>query len=59
MESENKTICILPDELIDEQQVMVKLLPKDIRNIKKISGCTLLGDGSIGLILDINGLVNY
>jgi two-component system chemotaxis sensor kinase CheA len=58
MESENNTICIFADELIGEQQVVVKALPTYIRNMKKIhglSGCTLLGDGSISLILDVEG----
>lgn len=61
MEGENNTVCIFADELIGEQQVVVKALPSYIRNIKKIdglSGCTLLGDGSISLILDANGLVS-
>jgi two-component system chemotaxis sensor kinase CheA len=61
LESENKTVCLFADELIGEQQVVVKALPKYIRNIKKInglSGCTLLGDGSISLILDVEGFIS-
>lgn len=60
-ETDNKTICIFADELIGQQQVVVKSLPEYIKNIKKVSGlagCTLLGDGSISLILDINELLN-
>jgi two-component system, chemotaxis family, sensor kinase CheA len=60
LESESKTVCLFADELIGEQQVVVKALPKYIKNIKKISGlagCTLLGDGSISLILDVEGLI--
>jgi len=56
LESENKPICIFADELIGEQQVVVKSLPNYINNIKQIngiSGCTLLGDGNISLILDV------
>lgn len=61
MESETKTVCIFADELIGEQQVVVKSLPVYIKNIKKINGlggCTLLGDGSVSLILDVNGLLD-
>jgi two-component system, chemotaxis family, sensor kinase CheA len=61
LESESKTVCLLADELIGEQQVVVKALPKYIKDIKKIdgiSGCTLLGDGSISLILDVEGFVS-
>lgn len=60
IENENKSICLFVDELLGEQQVVVKALPSYIQKIKKIhglAGCTLLGDGSISLILDVNGLI--
>jgi two-component system, chemotaxis family, sensor kinase CheA len=60
LESESRTVCLFADELIGEQQVVVKALPKYIKNIKKIdglAGCTLLGDGSISLILDVEGFI--
>ncbi|MDK2941054.1 MAG: two-component system, chemotaxis family, sensor kinase CheA [Acetobacterium sp.] len=60
LEGETKTTCLFADELLGEQQVVVKTLPKYIRRMKKIdglAGCTLLGDGNISLILDVNGLV--
>lgn len=59
VEQDNKTCCIFADELIGQQQVVVKALPNYIKKKRKISGlggCTLLGDGSISLILDIGGL---
>lgn len=62
IEGEGKTICIFVDGLIGEQQVVVKALPKyitKIKNIKGLAGCTLLGDGSISLILDVAGLIKY
>jgi two-component system chemotaxis sensor kinase CheA len=61
VEQDDRTICIFADELIGQQQVVVKSLPNYIKNIKKIeglAGCTLLGDGSISLILDISGLTS-
>lgn len=61
LEGENKTTCLFADELLGEQQVVVKTLPKYIQRMKKIeglAGCTLLGDGNISLILDVNGLVD-
>lgn len=61
LESANKTACLFADELIGEQQVVVKALPKYIKNIRKINGmagCTLLGDGSISLILDVEGFIS-
>jgi two-component system chemotaxis sensor kinase CheA len=60
-EQDEKTLCIFADELLGQQQVVVKALPKYIKNIHHIgglAGCTLLGDGSISLILDVGGLIN-
>lgn len=62
IESEEKTACLFVDKLIGEQKVVVKPLPIYLNqfNIKEsgISGCTILGDGSISLILDIQGIIN-
>ncbi|MCH5195522.1 MAG: chemotaxis protein CheA [Oscillospiraceae bacterium] len=59
--SDNKDICIFADKLIGEQQVVVKPFPKYLSryNIKGegLSGCTIMGDGSISLIIDTNNLV--
>ncbi|WP_040949869.1 chemotaxis protein CheA [Gorillibacterium massiliense] len=62
IEHEGKSVCLFADELLGQQQVVVKALPKYIKNTKKIeglAGCTLLGDGSVSLILDIGGLIGY
>jgi two-component system chemotaxis sensor kinase CheA len=61
VEQEENNLCLLADELIGQQQVVVKALPDYIKNYRKIhgiTGCTLLGDGSISLILDISSLMN-
>lgn len=57
---DNHNVCIFADELLGQQQVVVKNLPAYIQRIKKIkglAGCTLLGDGSISLILDVAELI--
>lgn len=58
VEEDGKSICIFADELIGEQQVVIKALPEYINRVKGTSGCTLLGNGSISLILDVSQLVN-
>jgi len=62
VESEGRSACILVDELIGEQQVVVKpFSPMFNRyNIKQqgMAGCTILGDGSITIILDIDNIIN-
>ena len=60
VESSEKSYCIFVDELVGEQQVVVKPLPAYLNsfNIKNsgIAGCTILGDGNISIILDILNL---
>ncbi len=59
VEAEGRAFCIFADELLGQQQVVVKSLPNYIKNLKNIdglAGCTLLGDGSISLIIDISGI---
>ncbi len=61
MEQAEHSICLFADELLGQQQVVVKTLPAYIRGFKTIrglSGCTLLGDGSISLIIDAAGLTS-
>lgn len=61
VENDGKALCIFVDQLVGEQEVVVKALPGYIKNLKKVrglSGCTLLGDGSISLILDIADLTS-
>lgn len=55
LESEGRTVCLFVDELIGEQQVVVKSIPDYIKKVKGISGCTLLGNGDISLIVDVAG----
>ncbi|MEN8906252.1 MAG: chemotaxis protein CheA [Clostridiales bacterium] len=53
IEDNGRSMCIFSDELIGEQQVVVKPLPNYIKKSNGISGCTILGVGNISLILDI------
>ena len=55
LENGEQKICVLVDELIGEQPVVVKSIPKYIRKPSGISGCTLLGNGEISLIIDVAG----
>ena len=47
------------DELLGPQQVVVKSLETNYRRVRGVSGATILGDGSVALILDIPGLVRF
>ena len=58
IENDSRVICLFADQLLGEQQVVVKALPRYIKKVRGIGGCTLLGDGNISLILDIASLIN-
>jgi two-component system chemotaxis sensor kinase CheA len=53
VENETRRVCLYVDAILGQRQVVVKPLPAYIKEVKGISGCTLLGDGSISLILDV------
>ena len=57
LEYEGNKLCVLIDELIGTQEIVVKPIPSYVKKIHGISGCTQLGDGSIALILDVSGLM--
>lgn len=57
IETDSKAACLFVDRLVGEQQVVVKALPKYMKKVQGIAGCTILGDGGISLILDANGLL--
>jgi len=51
---------ILIDELVGKQQIVIKSLGETFQNIEGYSGCAILSDGSVGLIIDVNSLIkNY
>ena len=60
LSSDERDFCIFFDHLDGEYQVVVKKLPSYLEkcssNLQGIGGCAILGDGSINLIVDVNGL---
>jgi len=62
VETDGKCACLLADELIGEQQVVVKPFPPLLNNfnVKQngMSGCSILGDGSITIILDVSNIIS-
>jgi two-component system chemotaxis sensor kinase CheA len=54
---EGKKLCLLADELIGEQQVVLKNLGKATPKINGIAGGTILGDGKVALVLDVPGIM--
>lgn len=57
VEAEGRRAGLLVDDLLGQQQVVIKSLETNFRQIEGISGATILGDGTIALIVDVPGLV--
>lgn len=58
VESDGRRMGLFVDELKGQQQVVIKSLEVNYKRIEGISGATILGDGSVALIIDIPGLIN-
>jgi two-component system chemotaxis sensor kinase CheA len=56
VDGENGSKCLLVDEIMGQEEVVIKGLSESLRNVKGVSGGAILGDGNIGLILDPEGL---
>jgi two-component system, chemotaxis family, sensor kinase CheA len=56
VEGENRTKCLLVDEVIGKAEVVIKTLGSGLKHIKGVSGGAIMGDGRIALILDPEGL---
>ena len=57
IEADGSRVALLVDELLGQQQVVVKNLESNYRKVPNISGATILGDGKVALILDTGALV--
>ncbi|MDH5435473.1 MAG: chemotaxis protein CheA [Gammaproteobacteria bacterium] len=57
VEGEGKKIGLFVDDLLGQQQVVIKSLETNYKKVDGISGATILGNGSVALILDVPGLV--
>ena len=57
VEAEGARVALMVDELLGQQQVVIKNLESNYRKVPNISGATILGDGKVALILDTSGLI--
>jgi two-component system chemotaxis sensor kinase CheA len=56
IESARKKFCLLVDELIGKQEVVIKSLGETFKHVTGVAGGSILGDGRVGLILDVEAL---
>jgi two-component system chemotaxis sensor kinase CheA len=57
VEENDTRCCVLVDELLGQQQVVIKSLGEGLGSVKGISGGAIMGDGKVSLILDVPGLI--
>ena len=57
LENQGKSMCLFVDEILGQMETVIKGLPGFMGNIQGVSGCTILGDGEVSLILDVGGLM--
>ena len=58
VEVDGAPVGIIVDDLQGQQQVVIKSLETNYRKVETMSGATILGDGTVALIWDVNGMVN-
>jgi len=57
LEYQDSRFCLFVDEILGQQQTVIKGLSDFIGTVPGVSGCTILGDGGVSLILDVGTLV--
>ncbi|MBX3349250.1 MAG: chemotaxis protein CheA [Nitrospira sp.] len=58
LETEGERVAVMVDEILGQQQVVIKSMEQNFRKIEGVAGATILGDGTVGFILDVRGLLN-
>lgn len=56
VQAENSRLGLMADDLVGQQQVVIKNLGKRFKACKGISGAAIMGNGEVGLIMDVNGI---
>ncbi|MFQ5432136.1 MAG: chemotaxis protein CheA [Nitrospinota bacterium] len=57
IEKNGQKCCVMADEVVEQQNVVLKDLGSIFRHIRGVKGGAILGDGSIGLVLNVDGLM--
>lgn len=57
VEGDGQKIGLFVDELLSQQQIVIKSLESNYKQIQGVSGATILGDGNVALILDVAGII--
>ena len=55
--SEDRKAAVWVDELLGQQQIVVKNIESNYRKVANVSGATIMGDGTVSLIIDVSDLL--
>ncbi len=58
LETEGERVAVMVDEILGQQQVVIKSMEQNFRKVDGVAGATILGDGTVGFILDVRGLLD-
>jgi len=56
VENEGQQKCLMVDDMIGKQEVVIKNMGEKLKDVQGVAGATIMGDGRVGLILDIHGI---
>ena len=56
VENQERRRCLLVDELLGREEIVIKSLGGGLKNVKGVAGGAIMGDGRVGLILDMAGI---
>jgi two-component system chemotaxis sensor kinase CheA len=56
LKSQNRKMAVIVDEIVGYKQIGLKALPEFMSHLKGVSGCTIMGNGEVSLIIDVHAL---
>jgi len=59
VESDSEKAALFVDGILGQQEIVIKGLSSYLGNLHGISGCTILGNGQVSLIIDVSGLFKF
>ena len=59
LQADDQSFGLVVDEITDTEEIVVKPLSKQLKGLKTFAGATIMGDGSVALILDVTGLATH
>jgi len=57
LETEGERVAVMVDEILGKQQVVIKCIEQNFHKVEGIAGATILGDGRVGFIVDVRGVL--